>query len=78
MFEGGSVIGARRRLVLMARSRMVERDRSQQEARSINNPQLAAVTGTSTGRALFPHLSDYAQRLSQGLVEVCGLDPIAV
>src|SRR4051794_36564556 len=57
---------------------MVERDRSQQDARRITDLQLAA--GPIAGRCgvLFAQLSDGAQRLFEGVFEVCDLDPVAV
>src|SRR3954467_634338 len=57
---------------------MVERDRSQQDARRVTDLQLAA--GPVAGRCgiLFAHLSNGAQRLFEGLFEVCDLDPVAV
>src|SRR4051795_7892673 len=57
---------------------MVERHRSQQDARCTTDLQLAA--GPIAGRCgvLFAQLSDGAQRLFEGVFEVCDLDPVVV
>ena len=63
---------------MIAKGRIVERNRSQQDAGLVSDLEFPAGPIASRGWVLFAHLSEGAHRLFEGFFEVCDLEAFVV